>query len=394
MDPVVKDKIALEALAGLLVFDRLPDRHHWNRHLSEISLEEAFPYIANGAARSTDHQSEQATDCRWLRLLVKALLRIVVFSTKTEGLAVEILEYPDRGDLRSVRPMIRAGEGALGTEDRAWPSQFWLESFEKTNCIPAKRDVPAPEPDPDTLESIGWLYACVATHFLDNLSTTDVDARRDATFGIVLYALYLSYGIIQSRDDRRPEGRIALRTLVECYIVLAFLLKKDNETFWRRYREYGTGQAKLAFLKLYDLEDVDVPAFINLDELEQLANEDVWQEFSSIELGQWAGADLRKMSEEAGVKNIYDKYYGWPSGYVHAHWGAVRDSVYNLCLNPLHRYHRIPSQPRLDMPSVGQDISKIINLLLDKLSQAYPPFKERVGALPPPELRRKEPPKG
>ena len=101
-----------------------------------------------------------------------------------------------------------------------------------------------------------------------------------------------------------------------------------------------------------------------------------------LDLGNWAGSDLRKMSEEAGVKPIYDKYYAWPSGFVHGQWAAVRDTAFDLCLNPLHRLHRIPSVPRIDMGSVAVDSLKLSNLLLDQLNKAYPSFKRRLS---PPE---------
>ena len=67
---------------------------------------------------------------------------------------------------------------------------------------------------------------------------------------------------------------------------------------------YGTGQAKLAFLKLADLEDQDIPSYVTLEELEELANEDRWKEFVDIDLGNWAKLDLRRMSDEAGVKDL------------------------------------------------------------------------------------------
>jgi len=85
-----------------------------------------------------------------------------------------------------------------------------------------------------------------------------------------------------------------------------------------------------------------------------------------------------RMSEAAGVKSVYDKYYGWPSGFVHAEWGAVRDTVFDLCLNPLHRLHRVPAVPGRDAPTVGPDIVKLTNLLLELLNVAYPPFKTRI----------------
>ena len=55
--------------------------------------------------------------------------------------------------------------------------------------------------------------------------------------------------------------------------------------------------------------------------LEQLANEDMWQEFVEIDFGNWTGTTVRKMAEDAGVKDAYDGYYVWPSGYVHGSLG-------------------------------------------------------------------------
>jgi hypothetical protein len=84
------------------------------------------------------------------------------------------------------------------------------------------------------------------------------------------------------------------------------------------------------------------------------------------------------MATEAGIKDFYDKHYDWSSSYVHGNWGAVRDTVFTVCLNPLHRFHRIPFIPKLDMPSVLTDTAKIINMMLDINNQLYPGFKMRI----------------
>src|SRR6185503_18184363 len=99
------------------------------------------------------------------------------------------------------------------------------------------------------------------------------------------------------------------------------------------YRRHGTGQAKLAYLKLYDLEESEHPEYISVDSLEQFANEDIWQEFAEINIGNWAGKDLRTLAEQCGIKNVYDKYYVWPSSYMHSQWSAVRDVVFDQCFN-------------------------------------------------------------
>ena len=194
------------------------------------------------------------------------------------------------------------------------------------------------------------VYADLSKHFISTITSTAVDARHDSTFGITLCALNLAIGAGRGNIHRRAEGRLILRTIVENYITLKFLEAKDDKTLWVQYRNYGVGQSKLALLE--NLRADELPDFISLDDLQRYANEDMWQEFTTISLKSWAERNVRKMAEEAGVKDTYDRYYDWSSGYVHGHWGAVRDSVFTVCLNPLHRYHRIPFVPRLDMPSV------------------------------------------
>ena len=171
------------------------------------------------------------------------------------------------------------------------------------------------------------------------------------------------------------SGRIILRTIAECFIALSYLTTKDDPTIWLQYRNYGTGQTALAFLKTSGLDDI--PDYIDIQKLDMLANEDAWMEFRDIRLGAWANKNLRKMSEEANVKDVYDKYYDWPSGFVHGHWGSIRDSVFSTCLNPLHRFHRVPD-PMQVMPSVLIDCCKLGNRILDILNGLYPSFDRRI----------------
>ena len=77
------------------------------------------------------------------------------------------------------------------------------------------------------------------------------------------------------------------------------------------------------FLKTIDFEEA--PDYIDIERLEMLANEDAWIETKDIKLGAWADKNLRAMAQEVGVKDVYDQYYDWTSGFVHGHWGSVRD---------------------------------------------------------------------
>jgi len=108
--------------------------------------------------------------------------------------------------------------------------------------------------------------------------------------------------------------------------------------------------------------------------MDLIANEDKWVEFIPINLGHWDSANLRKMAEEVKLKDLYDKFYNYTSGFMHGNWGAVRESVYQKCVNPLHRYHRVPTYDLPLMPSVTKDTLEITNKILECLAVAYPNF--------------------
>ena len=121
-----------------------------------------------------------------------------------------------------------------------------------------------------------------------------------------------------------------------------------------------------------------VPPFVNIKLLEEIANEDKWEEFVPIELGHWDKTNLREMSEEAGCKEIYDKYYDWTSAYTHGNWGAIREAVIEKCSNPLHRLHKFPSIAIHRLPSAINDAIDLANKLLDLLESQYPNFPLRL----------------
>jgi hypothetical protein len=382
---VFSDDQASNVLPALLLFDGLPDREHWAKHLPAPDPENHWHVLSRAVARTTDHQSQESTDCRWLRVFLAVTQKKMLIQAELER---EIAEYPNLGDMRMVRPLIRSAEAALdqsgtGFQTPPWADNFWNECWTKTDCAQAhRRDEPVKEISGAVTE-LGQIYAAAMLHFRRTLRTTGIDPRHDAAFGLVMYGINLAYSVCIGEAHQRVVGRTVIRSMTECYITLAFLLKRDQLALWQKYRSYGSGQAKLAFLKSFDLEDPSLPEYLDPTELEAMANEDAWLEFVTIDVGNWTGLDLRKMSEEANVKPIYDKYYTWPSGYVHGQWGAVRDTNFGICLNPLHRFHRIPAPPRVSMGSVAPAAFKLTNLLLELLNAAYPTFKPRMTGLPP-----------
>ena len=376
------DKSAGSALSPLLLLDGLPDKERWAALLPTPVPQEAWDRLANAVATTFDHQSQEATDCRWLRVRTEIAKDKMRFAPHMNEQRLEICEYPNHGDIRKVRPTVRAAEMGLragmlkGDTVSEWPSKFWAETWTKTQCWPIDPDDGAKTNDHSELfKRLLELDQKIFEHFINTVESTATDPRHDGAFGLVFYIMALFTLALKSTVGQTIQGRLNLRSAVEALVNLTFLAFKDDPTIWLQYRNYGTGQAKLSYLKF---KDDDAPAFMTSELLEGIANADMWMEHQDIKLGAWSDKNLRVMAEEAGIKSLYDKYYDALSGYTHANWAAVRHSAFGVCLNPLHRFHRIPLPARLFLDDAVPDLAKIVNLALDQLTKLYPPFKPRL----------------
>jgi len=369
-----------EILHSLLLFDNLPIRDQWKDFLpshGEINLSPLF----KGVASSLNHQSQQSTDCRWLWIMTLIMTGHAITHDK------ETLEgffyYPNQGDMRKIRPTIRSMELAFSLPNNVteWARNFWEEALYKTECYPFPSTQEHYNINPGTsLPRVNEVYQALRHHLNKTASTTAIEPKHDTTFGIALYSLSILNELLRLGNSTSILPRSGLRTLLECFVTLKYLIDKNEQTLWQTYRVFGAGQAKLAFIKLDELEQK--PSYVDNNTLQQLANEDMWQEYLNINLGHWNNTDLRKMSDFAKVKDDYDKYYSWTSSFCHGQWGAVRNVVFETCANPLHRLHRIPRENPLMLPDVIIDACYLTDKILELLSYVYPTFSLRVTINP------------
>lgn len=312
------------ALTVLKLFKELPARESWLKFLP--STEPDLDILMAAIGKCLPHQSQEATDCRWLKLMIMVVAG--KFSVPKERVA-PWFNYPYEGDQRSIRPSIRSCEIACNRmfeQDLTWSNNFWRESWENTPCLELVTESnDKSEVNCCDIEEIKKLRQELERHWKQTHSTTGVDAKHDGVFGIAFYALSTLTEIASIGVNTGILARLGLRTILEIHINLKYLILKDNAQLWRKWRTYGAGQAKLNALKFDEL--VEAPKFVSTETLETIAGEDLWEEFINIELGSWSGADLRKLSNKAGLKSSYDKYYSWSSTYSHGTWGADRKSV-------------------------------------------------------------------
>ena len=314
-----------QVLVTLRLFQSLPAREAWDRLLPDFPPDPELLMRAVGA--TLWHQSQESTDCRWLRLMAKVITG--KFHIPKE-IADEWLGYPNEGDQRKVRPSIRAAEVAenpLEPPDLTWPKAFWDEAWKNTPCL-ALVQKPALLSIGETVtrQRLNKVMDLLTDHWNATHKTTAIDAKHDAVFGMAFYALRILEELLGIGVGTTVLGRLGLRTILEVHINLRYLLNKDDGELWKKWRTYGAGQAKLNALKFDDA--LEPPKHIDIETIEQIAGEDLWEEFLKINLASWSGLDLRRLSECADLKDTYDRHYSWTSGYAHGTWGPIRESCY------------------------------------------------------------------
>ena len=369
----LKYPLGYAALRPILLIEDLPGIDRWKKEIGAEPTKEDWNTLASAVAKVLDHQSETSTDIRWFKVILAIISGCMQFPQSFAEKLEEFRLYPDKGDMRSVRPSIRAMEMSLRRGRPApWIGEFWAQALQDTRCLdPSQRQGHAfvdTSIDPDTL------YAArdgAIDSFRRNFSAERVDARLDSAFGLVLYALSIIEEVGMHRIHTRIIGIAALRSLVEVYITFRYLAHTESLAMWQSYRVYGSGQAKLAFLKAQQSTQ-DLPNFLDEATLHSIANEDTWQEFVDIDVGHWASSNLRKLAMDCGAKDVYDQYYDWSSGFIHGNWAAVRDTNFVSCHNPLHRLHRIPRVAHRTLNTVEPDALRLVNEMIDVLERLFP----------------------
>ena len=373
---IVSEPRTSEALSTLLMFDNLPSKADWEKY---IPYPNPSPDLLMAAVGGTlFHQSPEATDCRWVWITSMSATGKIKINRELTDYIDAMTNYPnlEPGDPNGAR--VRASEAGLSKLAYAkstWPEDFWHEAWEKTPCfLLAPQRLDQQVQSPTTRQEISDLIENLEGHWNKTHSTTAVDAKHDAVFGMTFYALRILTEMMAFGVSNGILSRLGLRTLLELRINLKHLIDANDTELWGKWRQYGAGQAKLSSLKLEDSEEP--PRYVDKETIESIASEDLWEELLNIDIGNWANKDLRKLSEQAQLKDTYDQYYPWTSAYSHGAWGAIRETSFQKCGNPLHRMHRYPE--RQPLQDCLYDAATLVDEILEHVDNEYPSFPHRL----------------
>ena len=102
------------------------------------------------------------------------------------------------------------------------------------------------------------------------------------------------------------------------------------------------------------------------------------EEFTSVRLVNFADTPIRMMAQETDMEDLYRYVYQSASGVSHGEWWAVQDYDMQRCMNPLHRFHWVPSMepvggndPALARYWITQTVS-LISMALHHLEDTEP----------------------
>lgn len=178
-----------------------------------------------------------------------------------------------------------------------------------------------------------------------NLIENNSDKKNNDKFivmtGMINYCLKLLKDVTDNELHNSPSARILLRTIIETYVNLKYLilLSSANLDIWKQYKEYGLSKYKLIYKKASEKYIINEESHLSPKLLELLVNDEFDEEFMNIDLGYFSDISISKRFAAVEEKELYDTIYDYDVSYSHAHWGAIRETSMLKCDNSLHKYH-------------------------------------------------------
>jgi hypothetical protein len=368
-----------ELLEALLLFDNLPDKQHWRKHIKKTKKDnELWNIIAETHYHASGFHSRISTSCRCFYTLCQSVTGVLKCAEGVPDPFKIIDEYINTGHAQH-ESLLRSGlqmDYCHFLKDVTWNENFWKECFEKTSCflLPYEKIMPKYNYPDEEIQKIQDITLKLSTFWVYYEKNTDYKFRDYAIIGMAKYAIDLCYKAIVENNNNTTESRIVLRSVTEAYINLKYLLTKDDDYLWKRYIEYGHGKAKQISTKYQNFDDVKDTISTPKEILGFIAEEVKDSElFVDVNLGDFDNSDLRKRAEESGTKDIYDKYYDILSTFAHSQWLGVRLHSFSICGNPLHRHHLLLNPFRLtnELVDITGDFYFFAKKLIDIIYSVY-----------------------
>lgn len=332
-----------------------------------VNWERAFNYLAPLRIESAFHQSQLATDAKFivLRQFVKGQ-KLFVANSASEGFAL-LPRYPNglsENELQRARPTIRATWNMLGPsadEKRAvtgpdWARVFWRSNWHLFPCSGAEDPSSAADAETSALSILGEQRSraeLLGQELLTTARRADPDLYSPDRYEVLTGIAMRSFRVVNmtlTNPGMATEDFVkqSIRVVVESFVVMKWLRDHEKDELYTGYKDYGRGRLKL--LKLHsesylDSLGDDAPSDLieYVEQLTEEVNNEIYEEFQNIDIGgTFSGISIRDMARRVGLESEYKLYFAPGSAATHGEWPMLDRYALSQCRNPLHRGHRLP----------------------------------------------------
>lgn len=344
-------------------------------YTSKFTLDDKLIALQSVIRKNYDHQSNDATDVRYLVILNMVYQEKIKFSSECTSTIEALQKYPitnhDDEKMRSYRPIVRASEMHLGEINNAYIDRFWKLVGMRTDCklfyIDHKGDGMSHDAFIGDLAEALEYVSCKYKE----------ESLKESKFTVIMSMATYSYKIlcetVTNKIGNTISARSSVRIIAEVFIMLKYLVKMSGEkpNIWIEYQQYGIGKYKLVLLKSREVE-VASDSHIIPSILELLVNEETWEEFVDADLRYFDQMGIREKCIFVGEKELYDLLYDYDSSYAHGLWGAVREAAMVKCDNPAHKFHAVPDLfLKQNCSDVVPDMVNLMKRTMTLLSEEY-----------------------
>lgn len=339
------------------------------------SIEDRCKAIIHTMRDIMDHQSYEATDIRFIALYFNLLSGKLHLQKEQVDLLTTYPTAKHTDEIMSIaRPTVRSLEMMIltfETIDSAYLKEFWRCVSEMTDCSifvikfsEEKRNVTT------YMEKLYEVFTYLSELFV---ATDPLNEKMNVLFGIATYSYNRMKEIYEHQLFNSISGRSCVRVLIECYIMMKYLVKNEmsHDNIWRDYQLYGMGLYKLV-LSRHRESGVLKESHFDEKYIEVLVNEFKDEEFIDMDTKYFDKQNIRLKAESVGEKDLYGLYYDYDTSFEHGLWGAIRESSLLKCNNPAHKYHCVPNiENEIVLKTVLPDCIMIMNKTVLFLNELY-----------------------
>ena len=342
---------------------------------SEQSIDDRCETLIQTMREIMDHQSNEATDIRFVALYFTLLSgRVHLLKEHIDILATYPEAKHDDEIMRMVRPFVRSTEMVVLTfeeTDSAYLKGFWRCVSEMTECSIFAIEFPEEARGITAyMENLHGVFSYLSELFS---ATNPLDEKMNVLLGIATYSYKRLKEIYEHQLFNSISGRSCVRVLIEDYIMMKYLVKNESfhDNIWRDYQLYGMGLYKLVLARHRE-RSISEEFHFDAKYIEALVNEFEDEEFINMDTRYFDNQNIRLKAESVDEKDLFGLYYDYDSSFEHGLWGAVRESSLLKCNNPAHKYHCVPDiEDATRLKTVLPDCIMVMNKTVSFLNELY-----------------------